>query len=216
MRQRFLPAKMFFAGVLAAIVAGCGTSPTARLYTLSPISPQEAKPAGRQDAEPVSVSVATVELPDYLDRSPIVTRDSANSLKLAEFDRWGGALGDNITTVLVENLSQLLDSDRVVAYPGFDNGKSDFRVGVRILRLDCMPGDRVELKAQWLVMTGPEKQEVARGLSTYNERVPDRSYETLVAAVSRTVEQLSREIAGKIMAAPQAALPPVTPEDVRQ
>ncbi len=214
MRHRFLSAKMVVAGVLAAVIAGCGTTPAARMYTLTPVCRQETT-AGRQ-GEAVSVSVAPVELPDYLDRSPIVTRDGANTLKLAEFDRWGGALGENITTVLVENLSELLASDRIYASPGLNAGTPDYRVGVRILRLDAVAGDRVELKAQWLILAGPEKAEVARGLSTYTEKWGDGNYEKLVAAVSCAVGQLSREIAGKLMATPQAALPPVAPEDVRQ
>jgi uncharacterized lipoprotein YmbA len=195
MRQGFSPAKMLFAGVVAAVVGGCGTSPPARLYTLTPIPQQEMKAVERQGAHLVSVSVAPVDIPDYLDRSPIVTRDGTTGLKLAEFHRWGGSLGDNITTVLVENLSALLSSDRVVAYPGMRYGTPDFRTEVRVLRLDCIPEDRVELKAQWLVVTGEERQEVARGLSTFTERVAGGSYESLVAAVSGAVGQLSREIA---------------------
>jgi uncharacterized lipoprotein YmbA len=214
MRHRFLPAKMFFAGVLAAVVAGCGGSPPARMYTLVPISPLETKPAGRQGEGPIAVSVAPVEVPDYLDRSPIVTRDGANGIKIAEFDRWGGSLGENITTVLVENLSGLLSSDRVVASPGLHPETPDFRVGVRILRLDIVPEDRVELKTQWIILTGQEKQEVARGLSTFTERVSDGSYATMVAAVSRTVGQLSREIA-QAMAVPKDAPSTTPPAQVR-
>jgi uncharacterized lipoprotein YmbA len=193
------------AALAAAAVAACGSSPPARLYTLAPMPQQELEPAGKKEASPLSVSVAPVEIPDYLDRSPIVTRDSANALKLAEFDRWGGSLGENITTVLVENLSGLLASDRVAASPGLRPEAPDFRVGVRILRLDSIPEGRVELKAQWVVMAGQEKREVAGGLSTYTEPVKDGHYESLVAAISRTVGQLSREIAGA-MAAPGEAL----------
>jgi uncharacterized lipoprotein YmbA len=193
--------RLLCTGMVAALLAACGTSPPARLYTLSPLAP----PAPAAQTEAVSVTVAPVELPDYLDRSQIVTRDGRNGLKIAEFDRWGGALGENVTTVLVENLSALLASDRVVAYPGLSAEAPDFRVGVRILRLDAVPGERVELKAQWLVSTGQEKAEVARGLSTYSERVDDRNYEQLVAAISSNIERLSREIAETIVAAPQAS-----------
>jgi hypothetical protein len=133
----------------------------------------------------------------------IVTRDGNNGLKLAEFDRWGGSLGENISTVLVENLSLLLGSDRVFTYPRLSPEIPDVRVGVRVLRLDCIPGDRVELKAQWIVTAGQEKQVAANRLSTFTERVSDGRYETLVAAVSLAVGQLSREIAKEIAARPR-------------
>ncbi|RNC64800.1 MAG: membrane integrity-associated transporter subunit PqiC [Desulfuromonadales bacterium] len=190
--------RTLFLVAVAALVAACGTSPPARMYTLSSLGTQEVKSAGQQGAKPVSVSIAPVEVPDYLDRSQIVTRDGTNGLKFAEFDRWGGSLGENMTSVLVENLSILLASDRVFAYPRLRPEKPDYWVGVRILRLDCVPGDRVELKAQWLVTSGLETQDVARRVSIFTERVSDGSYETLVAAVSRTVGQLSREITREI------------------
>ncbi|CAG0934081.1 hypothetical protein RHDC3_02799 [Rhodocyclaceae bacterium] len=208
-------AGILFLGAVAALGAGCGSTQPARMYTLSSLEHQEAKPAAGQGANPVSVSVAPVEVPDYLDRSQIVTRDGNNGLKLAEFDRWGGSLGENISTVLVENLSALLTSDRVFAYPRLHPEKPDFWVGVRILRLDCVPGDRVELKAQWVVSAGQEKQGVANGLSTYTEQVGDGRYETLVAAVSRTVGQLSREIAREIAARPKDVLPASPTVEVR-
>ena len=214
MRHGLSPVTMLFAGVVAAMVAGCGTSPPAHMYTLSPISQQEPKSPALHGENRFQSALLPVEVPDYLDRSPIVTREGADGLKLADFDRWGGSLGESITTVLVENLSGLLASDRVSAYPGLTNEKPDFRVGVRILRLDCMPGDRVELKTQWVVTNGQERREVARGLSTFTEPVSDGSYETLVAAVSRTVGQLSREIA-QAMGGPKAALSTIFPGRVR-
>lgn len=203
-------AGFLFLAAAAALGAGCGSTQPARMYTLSAIEHQEAKPAVLQGANTVSVSVAPVEIPDYLDRSPIVTRDGSNGLKFAEFDRWGGSLGENISTVLVENLSLLLASDRVFTYPRLSPEKPDYRVGVRILRLDCIPGERVELKAQWVVTSGQEKQVETNRLSTFTEKVGDNRYETLVAAVSRSVGQLSREIAREIAARPKE-VPPASP-----
>ena len=200
MWYRFLPPKMLFLGVVAAVLASCGTSPPVHMYTLAPMPKQALKPAGRLGENPVSVVVSQVELPDYLDRPQIVTRQGTNGLQLAEFHRWGGSLGNDITTVLVENLSGLLGSERVAAFPSLEKEVPDFRVAVRVLRLDCVPGDRVELEAQWVVMKEKENREVGGGLSTFTERVIGESYATLVTAVSRTVGQLSREIVQAITA----------------
>jgi uncharacterized lipoprotein YmbA len=150
---------------------------------------------------PLSVSIAPVEIPDYLDRPQIVTRDGRNELKLAEFDRWGGALRDNIAAVLAENLALLLDSDRVYVYPRTRAEKADYEVAMRVLRLDCAPGDKVLLKAQWVVTTGQEKKEIATHISTFTESLNDSRYDTLVAAISQTLALISREIAQEITGA---------------
>jgi len=179
-------------------LAGCASSPPSRFYTLTPIGPQEAKQSAPAAANPVSVSVAPVEIPDYLDRPQIVTRDGPNELRLAEFDRWGGNLGENIASVLAEDLAQILGSDRVYVFPRLRAEKADYSVALRVISLDCSPGDRVLLKAQWTLSAGAERKMVATRVTTSGERLNDKSYGTMAAAISRTVEQLSREIAREI------------------
>jgi uncharacterized lipoprotein YmbA len=184
--------------VLAAIgLAGCASSPSARFYTLTPISPQEAKPSAPA-TNPVSVSIAPVEIPDYLERPQIVTRDGQNELSLAEFDRWAGSLSDNISAVLAENIGLLLGSDRVFVYPRMSAEKADYTVAIRVLRLDCVLGDRVLFKAQWTLFAGPGRKDVATHVMTFTERLDDKRYETMVAVVGHTLEQASREIAREI------------------
>ena len=180
-------------------LGGCASSPMARFYTLTPLVHQEVKqtsPAGK----PVSVSIAPVEVPDYLERPQIMTRDGQNELRLAEFDRWAGSLSDNIAAVLAENLALLLGTDRVFVNPSMRTELADYFVAVRILRLDCKPGDQVLLKAQWTLVAGPDRKDVGTWVASFTERLNDQRYETMVAAVSRTLEQLSREFAREMPA----------------
>jgi uncharacterized lipoprotein YmbA len=199
MSQNRLPLMRICILVTASLwLAGCASSPPARFYTLNPLPPAEAKQSSPAATNAVSVSIAPVEIPDYLDRPQIVTRDGSNELRLAEFDRWGGSLSDSIGAVLAENLSQLLGTDRVYAYPRMRAEKADYTVVMRVLRLDCTPGAQVVLKAQWVVSAGPDKKDVATRVATYTERLNDTRYETMVAGVSRTLAQASQEIAREI------------------
>lgn len=176
-------------------LAGCAGSPQARFYTLNPLGSPGATASARGATPPVSVSVVPVEIPDYLDRPQIVTRDGRNELRLAEFDRWAGSLSENITAVLAENLALLLGTDRVFVYPLMPAEKAGFSVVTRLLRLDCVPGEQVLLKAQWTVVAGADRKNVATQTASFTERLSDPRYDATVAAVNRTLEQLSREIA---------------------
>jgi uncharacterized protein len=200
MKNEFCLQRLFSLAVVTLLLAGCASSPASRFYTLTPLAQLDAKPSSQETATPLSVSIAPVEIPDYLDRPQIATRDGSNELRLAEFDRWAGSLSENIAVVLAENLSILLGSDRVSVYPGIGAEKADYSVIMRVLRLDCVPGDRVLLKAQWKIFTGRDKKDVATSLKTYTESLSNDSYETMVAAVSHTLEQVSREIAREITA----------------
>jgi len=200
MKNGFHLQRLFFPAVVTLLLAGCASTPSARFYTLTPLGQHDAKPSSLETATSVSVRIAPVEIPDYLDRPQIATRGGSNELRLAEFDRWAGSLSENIAAVLAENLSTLLGSDRVSVYPRMGAEKADYSVVMRVLRLDCVPGDRVLLKAQWTIFTGQDKKDVATCLKTYTESLSNNRYETMVAAVSHTLEQVSREIAREIIA----------------
>lgn len=187
----------------ALILSGCAVTPQARFYTLSPMAPQQAdRPVA--EGQKIVVNISPVELPDALNRLQIVTREGRNEMKLAEFDRWAGSLNENISLVLAENLAMLLGSEQVIAYPRVQAASPDCTLAVRVLQLDCTPGDQVQLKAQWTIIAGTERKEAITRVTTYTEMLADKQYPTLVAAVSRALEQLSREIARAIVAKPAA------------
>ncbi len=200
MKNEFFLLRTFILVAVAIWLAGCASSPSARFYTLDPLVHHEANPPSSAATNPVSISIAPVEIPDYLDRPQIVTRDGRNELKLAEFDRWAGSLSDNIAAVLAENLALLLGTERVFVVPRLRAEKTDYSVTMRVLRLDCVLGDQVLLKAQWTVFAGPDRKDVATHVTTFTERLNDTQYETMVAAVSHTLEQVSREIAREMPA----------------
>jgi uncharacterized protein len=198
MKNGIHPMRSLFWAALVVPLAGCAGSPPVHFYALTPAGYQEAIPPAAKAANPVTVGIAPVEIPDYLDRPQIVTREGRNGLKLAEFDRWAGSLSDNISAVLAENVARFLASDRVAINPGMGGGKTDMTVALRILRLDCVPGERVVLKARWTIVAGKDSKDVAARSVSYTESWGDQRYETMVAAFSDLLEQLSREIAGEI------------------
>jgi len=184
--------------VLLIISAGCRSSPPAKFYTLTSLSdeiPTQQVPAARGH---LSVGIDPVQIPDYLDRPQIVTRSGMNELKLAEYDRWAGSLGENITAVITENLSLLLSTDSVFPYPWNSSTPVDYRARINIVRLESIAGDHVELKAIWTVSSGRENKEVLTKASLFTEPWSGRGYEAMAAAMSRVLENLCREIGSEI------------------
>ena len=196
--MRMLPVAL----ALAALpLAGCSGTPEARFYTLTPLAQQQAgTPTGEKK---VTVNILPVEVPDHLKRLQIVTRDGSNELKLAEFDRWAGPLDENIGVVLAENLAQQLGSEQVFVHPRAQAATPDYTLAVRVLQLDCIPGDQARLKAQWSLFSGNGRTEAVTRMSSFTEKLADKKYATLAAAVSRTLEQLSGHIAREIAERPK-------------
>jgi len=181
------------------LLASCSRTPASHFYTLTPTAVPEGGRTAGQTANRPAIEIMPVEIPDSLARPQMVTRDGSNRLKLAEFDRWAGRLSDNIATVLVENLVQLLGTDQVFVDPGFPQ-KADYYLELRVLRLDCLPGDHVLLKAQWTVFAGAEYKSLGTHVASFTRRLSDTQYETMAAALSGALGELSREIARQLPA----------------
>jgi uncharacterized lipoprotein YmbA len=146
----------------------------------------------------VGIGIGPIKFPDHLDRPQIVTRTSANAIQLSEFDRWAGSLREDFSRVLAENLSILLSTDYIFIYPFTKSTPIDYKVAVEVVRFDGELGKTAALTARWTVMEGDSKAFKLVRRSKITETADDSSYEAMVAALSRTVERLSHEIAETI------------------
>ena len=148
-----------------------------------------------------TVAVGPVRIPDYLDRPQIVTSSGDNEIRLAEFDRWAGSLDEDVVRVLVSNISALLPADRFFVTRWISVPQSvsaaTYRVEVDITRLEGTPGKSVFLEAQWSLFH-KEKGILLKRKSSISREVNGAGYEAFVAALSNTLEGLSREIAEAI------------------
>lgn len=184
-----------------SLLAACADSPSARFYVLGSF-PVEAQ--ARAWADDVAVGLGPVELPDYLDRPQIVTRSGENELHLAEFDRWGESLKDNVTVVLAEDLTVLLPSQRVSIYPWKRSTPIDYQLAVRITRFDRTEGGEAVLSARWSVLARDGKELLSRE-SRHVERVAGDGYGDTVAAMNRALGKFGREIAAALANLPTVA-----------
>jgi len=184
---------------MITVLGGCfGTSPSSRFYTLTP---NESRGISAVEGVDVLVRVGPVSIPSYLDRRQIVTRNGRNQIEIAEYQRWGGPFDDEITRLLVNNLSGSLAPRGISVVPWRSITMADvatiYRIPVSIDRFDGVTGESVVLSATWAVVSIKDKQEnvfVARQ-SMISERVDGKGYDALVAAMARAVERLGKEIA---------------------
>src|SRR5215468_100727 len=104
--------------VAMTVLTGCsfGRQPPTRLYVLTALPATEAAPAGAA-THGLAVVVGPVDLPQYADRPQVVTGNTSNELHPAALAQWAEPLADNFVRVLAENLSLLLDTDRVAVFP---------------------------------------------------------------------------------------------------
>jgi len=186
---------VIISGTLWVVLNGCTSSPRAKFYLLSTPATESPEANASADNRCLSIGVGPINIPDYLDRPQIVTRTTPNEISLAEYDRWSESLKDNITRVLAKNLSVLLCTKTIMVFPWKGGTPLDYRIEMRVLRLDGSLGGNVFLEASWIVLSGDGKKMLFVKESNFTEATGGKDYNSLVGAQSRALHQLSGEIA---------------------
>jgi uncharacterized protein len=179
-------------------LGGCISTQPARFYLLTALSRLEATPQVAPGARGPAIGVGPVVLPKYLDRPQIVTHASRYEVKVAEFERWAEPLEVNFTRVFAENLASLIPTDRLAVYPWPRSTPIDYQVTLEVIDFLGRFGGESALITWWTLSRGEGQEVLASRKSEFSAAVEGGQYESLAAAMSQTLADLSREIAAAI------------------
>ena len=193
MRYGYLWSAAVFLTISSLI--GCGSS-RETYYTLSTSVAVNGTPSASSESA-YSIAVGPITLPEVVDRPQFVLRAGPNEVSIVELHRWAGPLKSEIPRVIADNLAADLNVKRVAAYPQSAGDNADYRVLVDIQRFDSTIGESVTIDALWTVKRVSDGT-LRTGRSMARESSRGGSYETMVAAHSRALATISREIAEAI------------------
>ena len=188
--------------LLTATLAACGSgpSPPGRFYVLASPTDLAATKPQQTTGKDLVVGVGPVVLPPHLDRTQIVTQTSQYRLDLKDLDQWAEPLKDGFSRVLAQNLSRLLNTDRVVKFPWRRPFTVKLQVTVEVLRFDTDVAGESVLAARWNILDGDGRKLLYSHTSTYRNKASGKGVEPIVVAMSRNLVELSREIAVSVSA----------------
>lgn len=195
--KRRAPTGAVLAVVVALVLVGCARSPSPELYVLDRL-PQ---PAVAGEARGVSVGVVPVELPQYLDRPQIVTRDGANRLDASQAHVWAEPLAASATRVLIAGIGAALESNRVYRLPLRTRDALDWRVAVDVSHFDGVLGETAVLAARWSLYRDDEQSPRITRTAVIEQRTAGADHAALVAALNAALERLGADVAAAIAAA---------------
>jgi uncharacterized lipoprotein YmbA len=202
--ERFGLSGVFLIAILSILqgcaIMGTGTQQPTENYVLNSLHSEDIETQPVAKLSKIGILVGPVRMALYLDRTDIVIRDSQNQIRLADFSQWAGPLQENFSRVLAENLSVLLVTHNVGIFPGTRAMSFDYNVTVDVTRFDGIPGERADLRARWAILDKSRKNMLLKNHSVLTQPTMDDSMEALIAAESRALADLSREIAEAIKA----------------
>ena len=180
---------------LLLLTACVGTTPASRFYMLEPLTTSFAIAPSSGQAARLALALAPVKVPHYLERAQIVSAAGKNTYQLDELHRWAESLDENMTRILLQNLTQLLSAD-VALTTSKRAQQSEFRLAVNVLEFHVDTQQQAKLVAQWQLNRGDTvilSQQTAHQVPVTSEDISLK-----VQALNQCFNLLSQDIAGAI------------------
>ncbi len=182
---------------VSLLVGACGSSPPVRYFALSPMdSVQQQDP---DDA--VTLGVGPLRLPEYLNRSQIVTRGGGSELEVDEFSRWAEPLTQALHRVVSTDVDNMMNGVMVIAFPweAVVHNEVDYRLLGEVTRFDADRSGRVVLDIQWGITATTGLAAVVIRRTQYETRAarPDDPA-IVVSAMNDALAMFSRDVASEL------------------
>jgi uncharacterized protein len=191
-----LAAGIFLIG-LSACAALSGPNPPVNYYVLNAATAGSPAGVGQPQHGPL-IGVAPVSLPAYLDQPGITTRGAGNEVVRADYDRWAGPLGSEVTRVVGENLALMVPTDRLTTALTGRSIPLDFLVEIEIVTFERDQTGAVQLIARWSLFSADGNNLVTMQTSRISRPTAGADYDSDAAAMSSALEALCAEIASAI------------------
>jgi uncharacterized lipoprotein YmbA len=181
------------------LLTGClGLQQPSRFYILNTSPSAESPSPGVAGETGPAIGLGPLTLPKYVDRPQIVTRTSPYELHFAEFDRWAEPLEVDVLRAMAEELSRRIPTDRIALFPWPPSTPVDYQVVVDVTEFYVQAEGQSSLVAAWSIFKGEGTAALVSRKSRLRAPAGTQDYGAMVAAMSQTVADLSREIAAAL------------------
>ncbi len=184
--------KKFCFVLMVLMLQGCFSStPNSSFYLLE--SEQRPLPVSNKN---ISVSVADIFLPDYLQKPQIVLQKSDSpELKISEFNRWGSDLEGMIQNIIIEDLQNLMPN--AVVKPLTFGTKTQYVVKINIEKMSGYFNQKAVLKGVYQILSTSGK--VIKQKDFKFERMVGKTYADYAKVQSILLSDLANKLAGDVI-----------------
>lgn len=182
---------------------------TSHFFVLAPLSGATTPPTGGTDSSATMLlGLGPIKLPPYLDRHEIANRLSPTQVTYSEVDRWAEPLSVSVSRVLLQNLSMLLGTERIVMYPWSNAAQVTYQIEVELLSFEVTKQGEAQLLARYAVLEGGTRRALVVHETAFSRPTATDTAASVVT-LSATLGELSQEIATAMrqLPKPQEARP---------
>lgn len=187
MRRACLPTLLF----IAALLAGCGSTPPTRHFLL------EAVLVPPESATGPRIGISALEVSQYLLAPQLQQRDGPNVLARAPFERWAEPMDDAVERVLLLDLAAAAGTESVRLAPWPRDWVPDWELKVRIERLDA-GSEGATLVAIWSFQDGARTRPAEDRITRLSLPRTGEGGAALAADLSTLLGEFARRVSAEI------------------
>lgn len=143
------------------------------------------------------VTLLPVQLPKYLSKPHVVTRNGNNNIDYSGTLRWAEPLKDGIARVIVAELETHLGSGSAYLFPyhGTRDKSKILKLRLYVLSFEVVDGKNAILQSRWEATANDDRELVASGHGTIKSKVSGHSTDAYAQAMSACIHTLADNIA---------------------
>ncbi len=181
--------KLLLLTIFILMLSGCGRPPN--FYMLTPKADIK---IGENTKGKTIIGVATVEIPEYLNRKEILTRVSATKLSIHNSELWASNLAENIQNVLKIDLSAKTDRYTFLSYPWEEPIDDIYRIYLTIDSFDMDEQCSITISGRWSIVDMSSRSIKISKEFGYSEVAPSCDYASMVDVTSEIIDRISNRI----------------------
>ncbi len=184
-----------------SLLMSCGAAVT-QYYVLNTISASKPSNSDKSQNSVQQIAIRQLEIPRYLDRPRMVSRDAKNHLRISETHQWGGRLRDDLARTLSDNLADRLDSVSVFTapFPGSMHADVSFLIDIR--QFERVADGHIHFNVRWHIQrAGADTLSYFDAMESQAE-VKSGDYAGVAAAMSQLLARLADKMAMVIVNLP--------------
>lgn len=191
---RHIPVLLLLGLLIPGVLIGCGSTAT-KYYVLDTAAVKKITGITKLP----TIAIRQLEIPPYLDRPHMVSRDRDSELHIAEYYQWGGRLRDNMARTLADDLGIQLGSPDISTAPQLGAMNAEVSLLVDIRQFERLPDGYLHLKVRWqLLWAGDVVQSHLNQLSS-DTRINSDDYAAMAQGMGVLLGKLSEKMAVAIV-----------------
>lgn len=176
-------------------LGACSSTKQLHYYSLQP---SNSSVEGLEKSSVSTLGVGPIKLPESQIGDGVLTRDDQFKVELSDEHLWAGDLKLGISRTISSRLSNLLNSDYIIAYPWDTRQKPSVQLFIQFEQFSGPLNGELTLAAKWSEYDLRDRKIISTHRSVFVAPKRNRGYGDYVADLNNLLDQFTIEIARQL------------------